>query len=364
MAQTKTDAVVQDRATFPGMQPPAPPERLPRILRVETGLNDERAMTNELFVALLDYHMYASVPWLWRALERALRFDFYLAWRARQLAPEYDMVWAGSEKVALPLTLLGAKKPLVVTVHYPQAPWRAGMLKWLDVARRWQAVGYASPDDREFLVSRLGFSPVRVFPIIGIKIRQFVPIDDPREESILSLGVTKRDYQTLVRALQELPGYDTEIFVSSRFGDSFRGRSPEAIPAWVHFRQSISDQELIAQYQNARFVVVALEETHQGSAGISTILEAGACGKAVIATRTGGTPSYLVDGETGILVPPSDIAALRAAIEKLWTHPELAREMGAKGRRFVQENFDPKKIAEGVRAMLLEVYQESQGRDQ
>ena len=58
---------------------------------------------------------------------------------------------------------------------------------------------------------------------MAVKLRQFAPIQNPREDSIISLGVTKRDYLTLLHALQELPGYETEIFMSSRYNDPFRG---------------------------------------------------------------------------------------------------------------------------------------------
>ena len=121
-------------------------------------------MTNRLFVTLLDYHVYESVPRLWRAIERALRFDIYLTWHARKLAPQYDIVWAGSEKVAIPWTLLGESKPMVVTMHYPQAAGRATLLKWLNVRQHWQAVGFVSPDDRGFLHRDCVFRRLVSFP--------------------------------------------------------------------------------------------------------------------------------------------------------------------------------------------------------
>lgn len=329
------------------------------MLRVETGINDPREMLDDLFVTLLDYHTYQSVPRPWRALEERTRFDFYLARQARQMAADYDLVWAGSEKVAIPLSMMGLQKPLVVTLHYPQAPLRAAVLKRLGVAKRWAAAGYISAADRDFFRDELKMPSSRLFPIQGIKLDYFQSASGTTGGPILSLGVTKRDYGTLTAALASLPGYETEIYVSSRFGDSFRGQLPrDGLPAWVHFCEPVSDQSLIARYQRARFVVVTLENTRQTSAGVNVMLEASASGKAVIATRTAGTPSYMIEGKTGILVPPYDVAALRAAIEKLWTRPELAQSMGMEGRRFVEQNFDPQKIGEGVRKMLLNIYRQ------
>lgn len=350
MAHTETAALNPARAF-------ASPS--PRVLRVETGINNPREMLNDLFVTLLDYTAYKSVPRLLRLPEQRARLDFYLAWRARKMAQDYDIVWAGSEKVAVPLTLMGLTKPLVVTIHYPQARLRARLLQWLNVGRRWAAIGYISAADRDFLQTRLKVPASRLFPIQGIKLDRFKSAPECADGPIMSLGVTQRDYRTLITALETLPGYETEIYVSSRFGDPFRGQmSHQEIPAWVHFPKPVSDQELIERYQRARFVVVALEDTRQSSAGVNVILEACSSGKAVIATRTAGTPSYLIEGETGILVPPYDVSALRAAIETLWTRPELAQAMGRRGRSFVEQEFDPKKIDQGVRAMLLRVHHE------
>ena len=67
-----------------------------------------------------------------------------------------------------------------------------------------------------------------------------------------------------------------------------------------------------------------------------SILEAMAAGKAVVATRVGGTGEVIADGETGVLVPPGSSAALAAAILRLLADPD-AREAivtgGARPRR-------------------------------
>jgi glycosyltransferase involved in cell wall biosynthesis len=83
------------------------------------------------------------------------------------------------------------------------------------------------------------------------------------------------------------------------------------------------------------FVLPSLTE------GISlTILEAMAAAKPVITTRVGGNPEVVIDGRTGILVPPQDPDALAAAIVKLMKDPALALEMGKNGRKRFEEIFD------------------------
>jgi glycosyltransferase involved in cell wall biosynthesis len=67
------------------------------------------------------------------------------------------------------------------------------------------------------------------------------------------------------------------------------------------------------------------------------LLEALAHGRAVVATPVGGIPSLVEDGVTGLLVPPGDAQALRAAIERLLADRELRRKLGETGRARVTE---------------------------
>src|SRR5439155_6486410 len=81
------------------------------------------------------------------------------------------------------------------------------------------------------------------------------------------------------------------------------------------------------------------------SEGISlTVLEAMACGLPVVATRVGGTPEVVVEGETGLLVPSCDPAALAKAILRLRRDPEVCSRMGEAGRRRVERFFDVRRM--------------------
>jgi starch synthase len=75
----------------------------------------------------------------------------------------------------------------------------------------------------------------------------------------------------------------------------------------------------------------------------------------VVATRVGGIPEVVVDGETGWLVEPGDPAALARALHGALAEPERARQMGEAGRRRVAAHFAWDRIA----GRTLEVYQEA-----
>ncbi len=76
----------------------------------------------------------------------------------------------------------------------------------------------------------------------------------------------------------------------------------------------------------------------QESFGVAA-LEAGACGRPVIATRVGGIPEIVLNNRTGLLVPPNDIDALAEAIVKLAKDEELRRSMGKAAYEFVRDNY-------------------------
>ncbi|MBU1863221.1 MAG: glycosyltransferase family 4 protein [Candidatus Omnitrophica bacterium] len=78
------------------------------------------------------------------------------------------------------------------------------------------------------------------------------------------------------------------------------------------------------------------------------ILEAMACGKPVIASRTGGVPEVVRDGVTGILVPPGDSESLARTLLSLMGNKEKAQELGMKGKEMVSDVFSVKRMIENI----------------
>jgi sugar transferase (PEP-CTERM/EpsH1 system associated) len=92
--------------------------------------------------------------------------------------------------------------------------------------------------------------------------------------------------------------------------------------------------------------------------GISnTVLEAMASGLPVVATRTGGTPELITDGENGLLVPVSDHKALASALRWMLDNPDATKAMGGAGRAIVLQKFNWDRTVE----QYLSVYEEALG---
>ena len=84
-------------------------------------------------------------------------------------------------------------------------------------------------------------------------------------------------------------------------------------------------------------------------------LEAMACSTAVVASRVGGIPEVVSDGETGLLVPPDDPASLADAMNALLRDPGRADAFGRAGRARAVEEFSWDAVAEQTAALYAEV---------
>jgi glycosyltransferase involved in cell wall biosynthesis len=87
-------------------------------------------------------------------------------------------------------------------------------------------------------------------------------------------------------------------------------------------------------------------------------LESMACGRPVIACNTGGAPEVVLHGTTGLLIPPCDMAALKAAILTLAENAALRRQMALAGRQWATENFSVERYTDRVERLYLELIRE------
>jgi len=78
----------------------------------------------------------------------------------------------------------------------------------------------------------------------------------------------------------------------------------------------------------------------------NAVIEAGAAARPVVATRVGGNVEALVDGETGLLVPPKDPGAMSRGLVALLSDPQRARRMGESARNRVTRLFTVERMVE------------------
>ena len=101
---------------------------------------------------------------------------------------------------------------------------------------------------------------------------------------------------------------------------------------------------LVSAYHSCHLLVLPSEYEAFGL----VLAEAMACGKPCVATDVGGIPDVVLDGKTGMLVPPRNPNALAHALCRMLSDPETARKMGILGRESVEERFSWSKVAENM----------------
>ena len=102
----------------------------------------------------------------------------------------------------------------------------------------------------------------------------------------------------------------------------------------------------------ARAHLVCLPSYYEGVP--KALIEAAACGRAIVATDTPGCRDIVRHEENGLLTPVRDPGALAAALRRLIEDPKLRRQMGMRGRAIVEQEFSEKKVV----AETLSVYRE------
>jgi glycosyltransferase involved in cell wall biosynthesis len=215
-------------------------------------------------------------------------------------------------------------------------------------------LAYSTSEER-LMTTTLGIPPSKVQRIYyHADQRFFQPSEQAPEPNLLcAAGQLLRDYDTLIEAVRPLP-VRVQIAAGSPWID--KGLQPDKpLPENVSWNK-LNRFDLRALYARSALAVVPIKQNHYQT-GIATILEMMAMGKCVVATKTFGQTDTIVDGVTGVYVPPADPAALRAAITSLLDDPERARRIGREARRFVEEraglDLFVDKIVEAVRSAAL-----------
>jgi glycosyltransferase involved in cell wall biosynthesis len=243
--------------------------------------------------------------------------------------------------------------PLVATVHGKHYFWeklrRRLAYRW--VSRRATMVA-VSEDLKRFIVENVGIASNRITVLYnGVDVPPTpAPADIEACRSEMNLPETDRvvgvvgnlypvkGHQYLIDAipavLEKCP--DTSFVFAGRGqleSELKHQVNRLGLSKRVHFLGLRQDIPRILALLDV-FVLPSLSE------GLSmAILEAMMAEKPVIATRVGGNPEIVLDGETGLLVPPKDSHALAASLIALLKDRDLATQFGGKGRRRAERQF-------------------------
>ncbi len=164
---------------------------------------------------------------------------------------------------------------------------------------------------------------------------------------ILSVGraVEKKGYGTLLGALARLPDDLHWRFVHIG-GGPLRGRLQRRaraldIDGRITWMGACAQETVLKHYRAADLFVLASRIAPDGDRdGLPNVLmEAQSQGLACVSTALSAIPELIVDGETGVLVPPDDEESLAAALAELMADPDLRARLGAGGHRRVREHF-------------------------
>jgi phosphatidylinositol alpha-1,6-mannosyltransferase len=187
-----------------------------------------------------------------------------------------------------------------------------------------------------------GVDPARFHPLTErerreVRTRHGLPVDAPIVLGVSRL-VPRKGFDVLLDAAAPLD--DVHVVIAGAGRDEARLRSrARRLGARAHLLGRVPDDELPGLYGAADVFAMVCRERWGGleAEGYGIVfLEAAAVGVASIAGRSGGAHEAVVDGVTGLVVEPRDVAAVRAALERVLGDDELRRRMGSAGRARVE----------------------------
>jgi glycosyltransferase involved in cell wall biosynthesis len=258
---------------------------------------------------------------------------------AREDARDADLLHAHWLPTGLVATSLG--KPFVLTVHGTDlelARRAPSVARWvLRKARLVICVSNALAD----VVRGLGIEHVRVIPN-GVEIPPFV------REPVYPLEVLFAGRLSREKGILELVEAAGAMNLVVAGDGPLRSEVPGALGFVPH-------RELGELYERA--AVVACPSHREGFNVVCA--EAMAYGRPVVAGAVGGLLDLVVDEETGLLVPPRDVSALRAALERLRADEELRTRLGAAGRERARTLFGWGRVTDETLAAYDEALMQS-----
>ncbi len=178
---------------------------------------------------------------------------------------------------------------------------------------------------------------------------------------VLSVGALKgrKGFDVLLKAFARVVPEEPRACLVIVGGGESRSLKEMAtalkIASRVHVLGRMTEDDLTALYQASEVFALLPYGERANFEGFGIVyLEAGACGKPVVAARSGGVPDAVRHNETGVIVDEGDAEAAARGIVRLLRDPALATSMGEAGRRWAAAH-DMSQFGE----ILLDIYREA-----
>ena len=322
---------------------------------------DYRVMSDAFDADLVDVPMALEATGrVGRAIHRVAGAGPLLAWYCFLNRKHHEVIVTDGEQVGIPLAFLvrlagrGSARHMMI-VHILSTQTKSRLVRHLRLSGLIDRYVVYSSSQRRFILDEFAVPEERVVLSPFMVDTQFFDpalVDVEQEQTICSAGLERRDYPTLMKAVD---GLDVRVVIAaaspwSKRSDSSAGVS---IPSNVEVHR-LSLFELRELYARSRFVVMPLDDV-EFQAGITTILEAMSMALPVLCTRTTGQTDTVIEGETGRYVPPADSVALRAAIDDLLDDDEECHRLGQSAREWAVVNADVTRYARRLAAEVEEL---------
>ncbi|WP_432561941.1 glycosyltransferase [Kineococcus sp. SYSU DK003] len=254
---------------------------------------------------------------------------------ARRAGVPLATVFHGFDATTGPLDLLRARK----------ASWATYVRRTRRLARQGDLFLPVSDHLRHRVLDR-GFPADRTITHhLGIDLSALPAAAPPRQATVVHVGrlVAKKGHADLLRALADLPGVRLVCVGDGPLRPQLQELArTTGVADRVEFAGALDHGATLQRIATSTVLCLPSRTAASGDQeGLGQVLlEAGALGRPVVATRHGGIPSAVLDGRTGILVPESDPLALAAALRRVLTDDTLARALGDAAAQHVRGNFD------------------------
>lgn len=281
-----------------------------------------------------------------------------LARRLSSQLQEDDVIYCTGEDVGFPIAALcGNKKQrpkIVVFIHNINRLRSRVALKLFHLADRIDLFVTSTPNQADFLRRYLFLPENRIYLLQGppIDISFFTPgpaSQDKLRPVIGGGGLEKRDYKTLADATRYLD-VDVKICAFSPNAVALKQAFPKVMPSNMSFR-FYNWCELVQLYRDSDLVVITLFQNNY-QAGLTTMLEAMACRRPIVITRSPGIIQDLANLGIVTAVNPNDPVGLKQAIESLLNDPKKALAQAQEGYELVIKHYNHNKYIEALVTQL------------